>query len=124
MGRLRLRPLDYAVGVVALSACLFAFLLTIRSAGGEPLVYIATRSGEYVYPLNETSTQITLTGPVGETEVTIGDGMVRVVSSPGREQICVNKGEISKHSEWLICLPNQIFIRIAADGDSIDSYSY
>lgn len=89
-------------------------------------MYITSESGEQVYPLIETTLTLTLSGPVGETEVAIRDEVVRIVRSPGREQICVNKGEISQHGEWLICLPNQIFIRIAAtdSGNALDSHSY
>lgn len=63
---------------------------------------------------------------MGKTEIVIQNGTVRIVSSPGREQICVDKGEISQHGEWLICLPNQIFVRIASteSDDTLDSYSY
>ena len=123
-GSIRLLPLDYVVAAVVLCACAVSLLLTFRSADGEPLVYITTQSDEYVYALTDAVT-LTLSGPVGETEIAITDGAVRVVRSPGREQICVNKEEISRHGEWLICLPNQIFIRIAAAAaDSVDSYSY
>lgn len=124
--KMRLLPLDYVVGVVTVCALLFFLLFAFRSVEGQPFVYIVSESGEQIYPLSETALTFTLSGPVGETEVAIQNRSVRVLRSPGREQICVNKGEISQHGEWLICLPNHIFIRIAAteSDNTLDSHSY
>lgn len=123
---MRLLPLDYVVILLIAVFLLLFSLLFFRAAEGEVTVYIMSESGEQVYPLNQTDIMLTLTGPLGETRVAIGQGVVRVISSPGREQICVNRGAISQHGEWLICLPNQIFIRIVANEPEVelDAYSY
>lgn len=123
---MRLLPLDYAVILLIVVFLLLFSFSFFRAAEGEVVVYIMSESGEQVYPLHQTELMLTLTGPLGETRVAIGQGVVRVISSPGREQICVNRGGISQHGEWLICLPNQIFIRIIANEpeEALDAYSY
>ena len=118
-----LKPFDYGVFILAALAFLATMLLTFHSRGGEELIYITTQDQQYIYNTTD-SVMLTLNGPVGETDILIQDGTVRVVRSPGKEQLCVNKGTISRSGEWLICLPNQIFVLISTDTDTVDSYSY
>lgn len=120
-----IKPLDYVVfaGALLLLALLIGSLLTRTS--DERFVYIKTANGERFHNINQDQ-KLTLAGPVGLTEVVIHNQTVAVTRSPGKQQICVNKGAISKGGEWLICLPNQILIRIlGAEADNqIDSQSY
>ncbi|MGL5259417.1 MAG: NusG domain II-containing protein [Lachnospiraceae bacterium] len=48
-------------------------------------------------------------------EVAIEEGFVFMKSSTCRDQICVNQGKIYEGYETIICLPNQVVIRIEAD---------
>jgi len=118
-----LKPLDYCIFVCALLVFGILLFITLRGREGEALVHITTQEEEYLYALSDDALLI-LDGPLGETEIAINNGSVRVLRSPGRRQICVNKGGISQKGEWLICLPNQVFVRIVAATESIDSYSY
>ena len=118
-----LKSFDYCIFALAALAFLATVFLAFRSKGGEELIYITTEDQQYIYNTTD-SVMLTLEGPIGETEILIQDGAVRVVRSPGKEQLCVRKGAISRSGEWLICLPNQIFVLISTDADSVDSYSY
>lgn len=56
--------------------------------------------------------QLVVQGPLGETVIEVQQGQVRVVRSPGPQQICVRQGWIQKPGEALICLPNRITVEI------------
>lgn len=44
--------------------------------------------------------------------VEIKNGRVKVREADCKNQVCVNKGEISKKGENIICLPNKVIIEI------------
>ena len=51
-------------------------------------------------------------GPLGETEIHIQNGEVFVKDSPCKSKICVATGKVHRPGQWIICLPNHIFISI------------
>ena len=120
----RLRLFDY-VSLVAALAVIGAFSLAAYSSGTEQkMVTITSDDGEFIYPL-DIDRELTLQGPLGTTEVEIVDGRVRVVSDPGRQQICVRESWIERSGQWLACLPSRIFILITgADNGDIDAQTF
>ncbi len=56
--------------------------------------------------------KLTIQGPLGETVLEVQQGRLRVLRSPGPQQICVRQGWIQKPGEALICLPNRISVEI------------
>ncbi len=87
------------------------------------MVQITASDYEYLFPLHEDRT-LELEGPYGITVIEIHDGAVAVVDSPGRRKICVQQGQIQRSGSWLICLPNQVFIKIIGQESPIDAHSY
>ncbi|HHX10563.1 MAG TPA: NusG domain II-containing protein [Firmicutes bacterium] len=55
---------------------------------------------------------IPVEGPLGTTIVEVERGRVRVLSSPCPEHICMNTGWISKPGQIIVCMPNQVVVRI------------
>ena len=51
-------------------------------------------------------------GPLGVTRIEVRDGRVRVLSSPCPRQACRHGGWIGGAGEMLVCLPNEIVIRL------------
>lgn len=68
--------------------------------------------------------RLTVTGPLGETEIEVRDGRVRVVRSPGWWQLCVKRGWISQPGEALICLPNRVIVEIPGQRRDYDALVY
>lgn len=65
----------------------------------------------WVYSL-DTDVHTHIPGPLSETEVIIQDGSVHIPASPCRDKICISMGQISRPGQWIICLPNDVFVRV------------
>jgi hypothetical protein len=65
-------------------------------------------------------------GDIAATIVRIENGEVWIEEDPGPLQICVRKGRISQPDEWLACLPNEVFVRVAGAGppDGLDARTF
>ena len=85
----------------------------VRHAGGEERL-----------PLDQDVVRH-LDGPRGRTEVVVEDGAVRIAAAPCRLQLCVRMGETRSPTRSLICIPNQVRVRVMAkdrEGD-VDALS-
>jgi len=51
-------------------------------------------------------------GPLGVTRIEVRGGRVRVLSSPCPQQACIQSGWIGVAGELLVCLPNEIVLRL------------
>jgi hypothetical protein len=51
-------------------------------------------------------------GPLGTTRVEVREGRVRVIASPCPLKICVKAGWIERAGEMVVCLPNEIVVRL------------
>jgi hypothetical protein len=112
------------IGSVLLCAAILFFLLPgwVLSSGTAVEIY----SGEKFmgrYPLQE-DRKISVTGPLGVTEVEIRDGRARVVSSPCPHKTCVRMGEIGSAGGLIACVPNKVVIKIGrGEPDGLDAVS-
>jgi hypothetical protein len=55
---------------------------------------------------------IQLEGPIGTTSVQIKDHHVSITHSDCKQQICVRRGKVSKAGDCIVCIPNQVVIKI------------
>lgn len=78
---------------------------------GKPEVHVRTEDGEFIYDL-EVDTFATFSGPVGETTIEIRDHKVRVHDSDCRNKVCIAAGWVSSPGDWIICLPNDVFVLV------------
>ncbi|MFA5570561.1 MAG: NusG domain II-containing protein [Sphaerochaetaceae bacterium] len=88
-----------------------ASLLLFRSVGGKPVLHVTSSSNTYVFDVSVDRIE-RFSGPVGTTTVEIKDHKVRVVDSDCRDKVCVAAGWIEKPGQWIICLPNDVFVLI------------
>lgn len=58
---------------------------------------------------------IHIDGTLGLSVIEVRNNQVRFVSSPCRNQICVQNGWISHSSEVLACIPNQVAVNLSHD---------
>ncbi len=62
-------------------------------------------------PLGETGVR-EVTGPLGTTRIEFRAGEVRILSSPCPLKICQRSGWIGAAGEMLVCLPNEVVVRL------------
>jgi hypothetical protein len=94
-----------------------ALLVLPAGSGVARLVRIEGSAGfETTVPLDRDA-EIEVPGPLGTTVVRIESGAVRVVSSPCREQICVGMGEARKPGAVIVCVPNEVVVRVLGGRD-------
>ena len=101
------------------------FSVILYTGNTETLnLYIETTTGYWIYPF-DSNLNITVNGPVGETDIRISDGKASITASGCRDKLCVHTGELSRHGEWAACLPNRVIIRVKGSSDGeIDALSY
>ncbi|MFA5468683.1 MAG: NusG domain II-containing protein [Sphaerochaetaceae bacterium] len=112
--------------IFLLATLLIVFSFTFyKGLSGRPEVRVRADGGEWVYDL-AADTTATFKGPVGETTIEIKEGRVRVVDSDCKNKVCIAAGWISSPGQWIICLPNNVFVRLEGSlkGGTIDDLSF
>ena len=113
----RIKPADFAVLVPALAVVLASFVAVYASGSGHATVNIKADAGRWVFPIDAVHVE-TVSGPLGDTIVEIGEGGARVVSSPCQDQVCVVMGRVSRPGQWSACLPNRVMLYVGgSEGD-------
>jgi hypothetical protein len=119
-----LRPFDIAAICLAVAVTVIASVAAYGGSAVPSGLRVESQDGTYLYDLGQDA-QLIFAGPIGETAVEIVDGLARVVSSPCREQICVNSGLLETTGDWTACLPNRVFLEITGNEDSdVDAVSF
>jgi hypothetical protein len=114
---------DYLVIVGVLVGALVTVPLLRETAQASGRWAIVRLDGQIVHQLSLAKDQeVTVVGPAGETVIQVQGGRVRVLRSPGAQEICMRQGWIHKPGEALICLPNHVTIEIPGDS-GIDAIS-
>lgn len=101
-------------------------MLLFTSFSGKPEIHVRSANQQWVYDLS-VNTTASFSGPVGTTTIEVRDGKVRVIDSDCRNKVCIAAGWISKTGQWIVCLPNDVFILIegSEQGDSdVDDTSF
>ena len=109
--RSRVRLWDIIILTFVVTGIILLTLQTYRDRGSEPILIIRVDDLEWQYTLDEDRT-LMIPGPLGQTEVVVHEGRVHVHESPCEAKVCVAAGEISRVGDWIICLPNRVFISI------------
>jgi hypothetical protein len=65
--------------------------------------------------LTSPATRHEVLGPIGVTRVEVRGGRVRVLSSPCPQQICRHGGWIGAPGSLLVCLPNEVVVRVPGE---------
>ena len=114
---------DLAIPVV------LTFLLLSFQSGveGTSEFRLEIHTGDCIlrYELGQDST-FTVTGNLGEMEITIENEMARIARSPCPGQDCVMQSWLKKPGDLAVCVPSGVFIVITSEDDSLspDAVSY
>ena len=104
-----------AVVLLLLVAAVVAMSLP-RTAGGSHTQAQVVVSGEMVLSLDLSKDGVhDVPGAIGVTRIEVRGGKVRVISSPCPRQNCRHGGWIGEPGALLVCLPNQVVIRVPGE---------
>lgn len=110
-GGVRLLLGDAAV-LLLLGAALVG-LAVPKAAGGRPARAEVEARGRFAATLDLGRDGLSeVAGSLGVTRIEVRGGLVRVLSSPCPRQACRHGGWIGAAGELLVCLPNEIVIRL------------
>lgn len=110
-GGVRLLLGDAAV-LVLLGAAVVAIAVP-GTRGGRPARAEVEAAGNAVATLDLARDGVSeVKGPFGATRIEVKGGRVRVLSSPCPRQACRHGGWIGAAGEMLVCLPNEVVIRL------------
>lgn len=95
-------------------ATVIVILLTINAYGGaSEQSYALVRNGDstWRFPLDK-PLHANIPGLMGDTVIHISDGKISIEDSPCPTKSCTTMGGISRKGQWLVCMPNGVFITI------------
>lgn len=118
-----LRPGDWGtLGVSVLLALLPLWVLPQRGAPTHAVVRVGGEVAARV-PLDRTQT-LTVTGPLGVTEIEVAPGRARVRSDPSPRQLCVRQGWLTRAGSVAICAPNEVSLLLEGSDPPFDSLNF
>jgi hypothetical protein len=114
-------PLTWADRIVlyALVGLGVAFLLTTARSGPAQSVRIEGAGGFGLTAVLDEDATYEIRGPLGTTVVRVEGGAARVESSPCRQQICVRMGAARKPGAVVVCVPNEVVVRVMGSVDRV-----
>jgi hypothetical protein len=117
----KLKPLDVVIAALAAGLVLFLFIRIYSTPADNASVVIRVNEDTWRYSL-DVDREIAVPGPLGETFVHIENGQAHVEESPCKNKFCIAAGEINRPGEWIVCLPNEVFIMIegAIESDELE----
>jgi len=99
--------------VLALLAAAVIAVAVPKAGGARPALAEVEVAGKGTATLDLTRDGVSeVAGPLGATRVEVRGGRVRVLASPCPRQACRHGGWIGGAGEVLVCLPNEVVIRI------------
>jgi hypothetical protein len=113
----KIKPADVIIIVLSILLIVFLFIRTYSQPqdSSELLVRVDEESWRYTL---EDDRILLIPGPLGDTEIHIHDGEIFVEDSPCVSKVCVAAGKIKRPGQWIVCLPNHVFISIEGIVDS------
>ena len=106
------RPADVLILTLSILAIALLSVQVYGQPVSNPAVRIEVAESQWTYALDQNSTA-QVPGPNGTMEVVIRNGEAFVEDCDCCPlKICVSMGRIHRTGQWIICLPNQIFVWI------------
>ena len=107
----RLRAADLIFIILMVMIVLFMFYRGITADSGRyALVYF---KNEQILNIDLAKNEnFTVRGARCDLRISVNDGKLRILATECREKICMHRGDIFRAGEKIICVPNEIMIRI------------
>ena len=111
MKRKLITGLDISLIAALLVVCVFLFLGFNRANIGTTAVVTVENKELYVLSLTQNTEKLVKTD-YGYNKVVVHNGCCYVKSADCRDSVCINRGEISKVGESIVCLPHKLIVEI------------
>lgn len=110
--------------VVALLLALTAASFTLLGRQPQGAWVVVERDGRLLFraPLGE-DRSVLLPGLLGDTQLQIRDGHVRILDSPCPHKVCLGMGGVSRRGQLIACVPNRLIVHIEGE-DGQESAAY
>lgn len=112
------RPLDAAITLLLAAASAWGFMAFRISEGSRALVYLSDKKHAW-HELAGGKRIIEVPTRIGPVKLEIGEGSVRVLSSPCPNRLCVKTGKVGHAHQEIVCVPAHLLVVIegaASDG--------
>ncbi len=107
------RDLILVISLLVVAGIVF-LIFNINNKSGKTVVITENGSTYGTYSLSENNI-IDIKTNLGHNKVVIKDGKVHMEEADCPDKYCVDKGNISKTNESLICLPHKLVVEITDD---------
>ncbi len=68
---------------------------------------------------------ISIQGHLGESLIKVADGRIRFITSPCRNEYCIQAGWLTKGGDFIACLPNRVSIELhRVESTEFDAIAY
>ncbi len=109
---------------VLLSGLIALFLVKGFHSQGQSVVAIIQVKGDIVETIDlskvEKAKDLHIQGAQGLSIIEVENSRIRMVESPCPDRVCINRGWIERSGEAIVCVPNEIVIKIKGNDESID----
>jgi len=105
------KPLDLVIIFISALIILTASINIYSGGRGASNFIIQGPGNTWIFPMN-TNIEISVSGLIGESLVSIRGTEAGILSSPCTGQTCIIAGNIHRQGQWLACLPNGVFVLI------------
>lgn len=111
---------------ILLAGAGFVVALSVYAWGGDRGDAAVIRAaGRVVETVSLTRTRtVSVSGPLGATQIEIEPGRARVAHDPSPRQLCVRQGWLTRSGQAALCLPNQVSLEIRGSHSPYDTLGY
>ena len=113
---LRPRPTDAVVALFVVALAIAVAVLYYGALGGEATGYVITHGGAEVARGSLTEERTLTVGDTHHLTITVSDGTIAVTHSDCPTQDCVRTGAIDRPGQTIVCLPEQVVVKLTGDG--------
>jgi len=107
----RIKFPDIIIIILVTGITLFSGYSVYMKPDEKTQVLIRGQGSEWFFPIDADEV-ITVSGPLGDTMVSIAENRVWVKSSPCDNQTCAAAGYLTRKGQWTACLPNNVLVVI------------
>jgi hypothetical protein len=109
------------IAIVAVLAAAAWPLSALAGAGRSDTAVITGPLGTSEVRIGEPR-RLTVEGLRGRVSLVIDDDSVRIVESSCPDKLCVERGAIDAPGSTIVCAPNAVTVRIGGDADALDAH--
>ena len=108
---LKIKYMDIVVIFLCLLITSFVAYFVYSGKTTTSRIVVKDQNKTWIFPMSAEE-ELSISGPLGVTVISISKNKAAIISSPCPEQTCVASGHLQKGGQWAACLPNKVFLLI------------